>query len=102
VGIELDRNRLQQPLTLAVSVQGSQVTGKIQINGKTIKTIQSQQIFLNISPYLRPGTNTIAVSGSSQTPRGAFRLELSGHGHHLSQQTSGNSQFMQNLTITVR
>lgn len=102
VGIVLDRDRLQQPLMLTISTKGSSVTGNIQINGKTIKPLQGERTSLNIAAYLKPGTNNIAVSGSSRSPQGSVHLELSGHGHHISQQTSGNSQFAQNLTVTVR
>jgi hypothetical protein len=100
-GIVLDRDRLQQPFTLTVSTEGSQVTGNIQINGKTIKSLQGQQTSLNIGSYLQPGTNNIIISGSSRAPQGTVRMELSGHGHHMSQRTSGNSRFMQSLTVLV-
>lgn len=103
VGIELKRDRLKQaPFTLTVSTEGSSVTGNIQINGKTIKALQGQRTALNIASYLQPGTNNIAISGYSPTQQGAVRMELSGHGHHISQHTSGNSHFTQNLTVVVR
>ncbi len=102
VGIVLDRGRLQQPFTLTVSTGGSQVTGTIQINGKTIKPLQGQRTALNIASYLQPGTNNILISGNSPTQQGTVRMELSGHGHHISQRTSGNSRFTQRLTVIVR
>ena len=85
-----------------VSTEGSQVTGTIQINGKTIKPLQGQRTTLNIASYLQPGTNNIAIFGYSGARQGAVRLELSGHGHHVSQHTSGNNRFTQRLTVVVR
>jgi hypothetical protein len=93
---------LKRPCTLSVSSPSAELSGDIQINNKVVKTLQGDRQSLDIATYLKPGSNTVVISGRYQPSSGSVKVEFAGGGNRVSQQTSGNGRFNQTLTITVR
>lgn len=108
--VTLNAAALKQPCWLTVSIapqasQGiakGQLSGHIKIGTKVIQALKGTRTVVNLAPYLSKGTRTIDISGSYQPIRGAVRIEFSGAGTHVSQQSSGSGTLQHSLVVTVR
>jgi hypothetical protein len=100
--VTLNSTALKQPCWLTVSMVNGQLNGQIKIGTKVIQSLRGERTTVNLAPYLSKGTKTIAISGRYQPMRGAVRIEFSGPGNQVSQQSSGSGILNHSLVVTVR
>jgi hypothetical protein len=100
--VSLNSAALKQPSWLTVSMANGQLNGQIKIGTKVIQSLRGERTTVNLAPYLSKGTKTITISGRYQPMRGAVRIEFSGPGNQVSQQSSGSGILNHSLVVTVR
>ena len=74
---------------------GARLSGRIVLNGQTIKQLDRLPLDLDLESYLQPGLNTIEVSGTYQPVTASVTLELEGPNTSLVQTTSGSGRLNQ-------
>jgi uncharacterized protein YxeA len=99
--LNLDAVNLNQPHILSINTSGNQLNGQITVNGKLIKQINSNQIQMNLSPYLSVGQHTVEVTANYTPPSSAISVEIYGPGVSVTQQTNGSGTLNYTLSVTV-
>jgi hypothetical protein len=102
--ISLSRAELKQPNILTVSSSQSltRLTGGIELNGRLLKKLNPNSTRVDLSPYLKPGKNIVAISGQYSPARTSVDVEFTSSNNHISQQMSGNGRVEQMLVIMVQ
>lgn len=100
--VSLNSTALRQPCWLTISTPTGQLSGQIKIGNKVIQSLKGNRTTVNLAPYLARGTKTIDITGRYQPKQAAVRIEFSGTGTKVSQQTSGSGIFNHSLAVTVR
>jgi len=101
--ISLDADKLGQSYILRVSApKGTQLVGQITLRNKVIKRFASNQAVLNLSPYLLRGRQTLKIAGTYKPAQSSVKVEFSGPGTVLSQETGGSGKLDQTLVVSVQ
>lgn len=100
--VSLDATALRQPLWLAVSAPGAQLSGRVTLNGRHLATLSNSNLRMNLAPHLSVGRHSLVVRGDLRPPNASVSLEISGTGLQVSQQTSGSSQLDREIILNVR
>jgi hypothetical protein len=100
--VDIDAADLAKPHFLEITApSGARLSGKVFLNGVLFKTLSSQQLQVDLAPYLKTGSNLIEVTGNYYPASASVRLKLSGPGLSLSSQTSGSGTLSQNFGLEV-
>ncbi|HEY9640616.1 MAG TPA: hypothetical protein V6C57_09030 [Coleofasciculaceae cyanobacterium] len=99
--LNLNAANLKQPYILSVSTAGAQLNGQIVLDGKVIQVLSSDRAQINLSPYLTVGQHTVEISADYAPASSSIRVEFSGVGTSISQQTSGSGRLRHILLIQV-
>ena len=101
--IHLNESNLRFAHILTITTTGEpQLVGAITVNGVVVRTIYNNQVSVNLSPYLSTGINSIEISGNYKPANDSVRIEFSGPGTKVTQQTGGNGILRQTLIIAVQ
>jgi len=101
--ISLEAAKLGQPYVLRVSApKGTQLTGQISLGNNVIERFAGNQAVLNLSPILLRGRQTLQIVGTYEPAQSAVKVEFSGPGTELSQETGGSGKLDQILVINVQ
>ncbi len=92
---------IRQPHILKIDSSGTKFVGKITIDGKVIKKLDSKISEINLSPYLSIGEHTVEISGRYSPASSSIKVELRGTGTNVTQQSSGNGVVNHTMTVTV-
>ncbi|NJQ97542.1 MAG: hypothetical protein HC784_07650 [Hydrococcus sp. CSU_1_8] len=89
--ISLEADQLRHPHFLCVSTTktGTQLTGKIELNGKFIQSLNNKTK-INLSPYLGLGKHKINISARYRPTGDSVQIEFIGPNTQVSQQTGGS------------
>ncbi len=101
--VEIDQETLSQPYWLRVG--GSRVRQlrlEISLNGRVIQSLENRQTALNLSPYLKPGKQTLLVTGQYAPREAEIVTELKGQQIQISQQSTGSGLLNQIFIVKVR
>lgn len=102
-GIRLDSHNFRQPHNLVVTANaGTQISGRITLDGKVIQTIRGRRTAINLSRCLSKGRHTIEISGNYRPASSSVEVEFSGPGTTVSQETGGSGTVRQTLILDVR
>jgi hypothetical protein len=101
--ISLEADQLRHPHFLCVSTTktGTQLTGKIELNGKFIQSLNNKTK-INLSPYLDLGKHKINISAKYRPTGDSVQIEFIGPNTQVSQQTGGSGYVNQRLIIEVQ
>ncbi|NJM87647.1 MAG: hypothetical protein HC847_11090 [Hydrococcus sp. RU_2_2] len=101
--ISLEADQLRHPHFLCVSTTktGTQLTGKIELNGKFIQSLNNKTK-INLSPYLGLGKHKINISARYRPTGDSVQIEFIGPNTQVSQQTGGSGYVNQRLIIEVQ
>ena len=100
--ITINGANLKAPHFLIITTAGStQLVGEIAVNGVVVKNINNNQASVNLSPLLSTGINSVEISGNYKPARDSVRIQFSGPGTKVTQQTSGNGILRETLIIAV-
>ena len=100
--ITINGANLKAPHFLSITTAGStQLVGEIAVNGVVVKNINNNQASVNLSPLLSTGINSVEISGNYKPARDSVRIQFSGPGTKVTQQTSGNGILRETLIIAV-
>jgi len=100
--ITMNRTNLKAPHFLTITTaRSTQLVGEIAVNGVVVKNINNNQASVNLSPLLSTGINSVEISGDYKPARDSVRIEFSGPGTKVTQQTSGNGILRETLIIAV-
>jgi hypothetical protein len=101
--INLEADQLRHPHFLCVSTAktGTQLTGKIEIDGKFIQSLNNPTK-INLSPYLTLGKHKINISAQYRPTEDSVQIEFIGPSTEVSQQTGGSGYLNQILIIEVQ
>ncbi len=100
--VNIDSHNLELPYLLSVNISGTQLTGKIKVDGKVIKRLSNNNNQFNLSPYLSIGKNTIEVLAQYFPPSSSIGVEFLGSDTRVVQQTSGSGVLRHILTVMVK
>lgn len=92
---------VRQPHILKINSLGTQFVGKVSIDGKVSKKLDSKTSEINLSPYLSVGEHTVEISGRYSPVSSSIQVELKGPGTNVTQQSSGNGVVNHTMTVTV-
>ena len=98
--ISLNSATLKQPHQLTILTPNTLINGQVKVNGRVIRSFKGGRTSFNLAPYLSRGTKTVEITGTYPPTNAPVRIEFSGPGTHLSQQTSGNGKFTHTFVIT--
>jgi uncharacterized protein YxeA len=93
---------VRQPHILKINSSGTQFVGKVTIDGKVSKKLDSKTSEINLSPYLSVGEHTVEISGRYSPATSSIQVELKGPGTNVTQQSSGNGVVNHTITVTVQ
>ncbi len=93
---------VRQPHILKIDSSGTQFVGKVTINGKVVKKLDSKTSEINLSPYLSVGEHTVEISGRYSPASSSIEVELKGPGTNVIQQSSGNGIVNHSMSVTVQ
>jgi predicted lysophospholipase L1 biosynthesis ABC-type transport system permease subunit len=93
---------VRQPHILKIDSSGTQFVGKVTIDGKVAKKLDSKISEINLSPYLSVGEHTVEISGRYSPGSSSIKVELKGPGTNVTQQSSGNGVVNHSMTVTVQ
>jgi hypothetical protein len=93
---------IRQPHILKINSSGTQFVGKVTIDGKVSKKLDSKTSEINLSPYLSVGEHTVEISGRYSPASSSIQVELKGPGTNVTQQSSGNGAVNHTMTVTVQ
>jgi hypothetical protein len=94
---------IRQPHILKIdSSSGTQFVGKVTIDGKEVKKLDSKTSEINLSPYLSLGEHTVEISGHYSPVSSSIKIELKGPNTNVTQQSSGNGVLNHSMTVTVQ
>lgn len=93
---------IRQPHILKINSSGTQFVGKVTIDGKVSKKLDSKTSEINLSPYLSVGQHTVEISGRYSPASSSIQVELKGPGTNVTQQSSGNGAVNHTMTVTVQ
>ena len=100
--VDVDLADLRQPHILKVSsTNNAYLTGNIKLNGKVIANLAGNGKEINLSSYLQKGVNVIDVSSQYSPIYATIKVEFSGPGTTVSQQTSGKGTLEQKIIVRV-
>ncbi len=100
--LNLQAANLQNPHVLKINSTGTQLQGKISINGKVVKQLNNNQSEFNLSPYLSVGQQKVEISANYTPPSAAVNVEVNGSGNNISQQTGGNGSLNYKLDLIIQ
>jgi hypothetical protein len=92
---------IRQPHILKIDSSGTQFVGKVTIDGKVVKKLDSKTSSINLSPYLSVGEHTVEISGRYSPASSSIKVELNGPGTNVTQQSSGNGVVNHSMTVIV-
>ncbi|MCU0535612.1 MAG: hypothetical protein MUD14_17110 [Hydrococcus sp. Prado102] len=100
--ISLEADQLRHPHFLCVSTAktGTQLTGKIKLDGNFIQSLNNPTK-INLSPYLGLGKHKIDISAKYNPTGDSVQIEFIGPNTKVSQQTGGSGYLNQVLIIEV-
>ncbi len=93
---------VRQPHILKIDSSGTQFVGKVTINGKVVKKLDSKISEINLSPYLSVGEHTVEISGRYSPASSSIEVELKGPSTNVTQQSSGNGIVNHSMSVTVQ
>lgn len=99
--IGLNSSNLKFPYILKVSAVKARLIGTIKLNGKIIRNIDSNSEEINLSPYLSKGNNVVEIVGNYSPSSSSIKVEFSGYGAAIDQQTSGSGTLKHRMNISV-
>jgi len=100
--INLNKSNLKIAQSLKITTaENTQIVGDITVNNVFLKTINRNQVSVNLSPYLSSGINYVEISGNYKPVQNSVQIEFSGPGTKVTQQTGGNGILRQTLIIAV-
>lgn len=99
--ISLSADNLSRPHILSINTSGSQLQGKIVMNGKVIKYIRGKRAYINLSPYLAVGEHTVTISARYSPVSSSVNVEFSGPGINVTEETSGSGLLNYTLNVSV-
>lgn len=97
--VNIDSQNLELPYLLSVNISGTQLTGKIKVDGKVIKRLNNNNNRFNLSPYLSIGKNTIEVLAQYLPRSSSIGVEFLGSDTRVVQKTGGNGVLRYILTV---
>lgn len=100
--LSLSAANLARPHILSICTAGTQLTGKLDINGKVIKQFNRSHEQIDMRPYLSVGEHVITISAHSSPAAATIEFEFSGPGTSVVQQTRGQGKLNHILALTVR
>jgi hypothetical protein len=92
---------VSQPHILTVKTSGAQLQGEITLDGKIIKLLNSNQVEINLSPFLSVGEHQVKISGRYSPVSSSASITLSGPGTNVMQQTSGNGILYHVINMSI-
>ena len=93
---------IRQPHILKIDSSGTQFVGKVTIDGKVSKKLDSKTSEINLSPYLSVGEHTVEISGRYSPATSSIQVELKGPGTNVTQQSTGNGVVNHTIIVTVQ
>ncbi len=93
---------IRQPHILKIDNSGTKFVGKVTIDGKAVKKLDSKTSEINLSPYLSVGEHKVEISGRYSPASSSIKMELKGPGTNVTQQSSGNGVVSHSITVTVQ
>jgi hypothetical protein len=101
--INLDKHDLNQPANLSITVPaGTQINGQVEIEERVIQRFENESVKINLSRYLKPGRNTVKVTGAYQPQNTRILIEFSSRNNTISQQSGGSGRLQYVLVFDVR
>lgn len=102
--INLSRQELQHPQILTISAPpATQLWGKIEINERVIREIDSSHIKVDLSSHIsQTGKHIVKISGSYNPASASISVEYSSSSNQVSQTTGGSGNFTQIWEVNVR
>jgi hypothetical protein len=80
----------------------TQLTGRIELDGKVIKTLKAHPIEINLSPYLTRGKHILKISGRYFPANASVQVQVIGANTRISQQTAGSGSLNQTIIVETR
>ena len=100
--VNVDSANTRQPHILRISSpRDIQMIGQVTINDKVVKEFNNEGAILELSRFLSLGRQTIKISGNYKPVASSIKIEFSGLGTQVSQQTGGSGKLNQTLIINV-
>lgn len=101
--ISVDSANTRQPHILKINPpRDIHLIGEITINDKVVKEFKNEGAILNLSRFLSLGRQTIKISGNYKPVASSIKIEFSGPGTQVSQQTGGSGKLNQTLIVNVQ
>jgi len=100
--VSLSAANLSQPHMLKIETSASQLNGKIIVNGKVVKNINSKKTEIDLSRYLSVGEHKVEISANYSPAMSPIKVELNAPNSNVTQQTSGNGILNYQLEVSVR
>jgi hypothetical protein len=101
--ISLDRRDLNEPANLSIAVpKGIQINGQVAIKELVIHRFENESVRINLSRHLKPGRNTIKITGTYQPQNMRILIEFSSRNSTISQQSGGSGTLQHVLVFDVR
>lgn len=100
--VSLDSTQLRSPHVLRISAPvGTNLSGRVVVNGKVINQFGKQGVSINLSPYLSRGSLTVEIIGRYTPVQSQVRVSFSGPETQVNQQSGGNGVLRQTLVFDV-
>ena len=100
--VSLNAANLSQPHILKIETSATQLNGKIIVNGKVVKDINSKKTEIDLSRYLSVGEHKVEISANYAPTMSPIKVELNAPNNNVTQQTSGNGRLNYQLDVFVR
>lgn len=95
-------NTRQSHILRITTLRDIHLIGEITINDKVVKEFKNEGAILDLSRFLSLGRQTIKISGNYKPVASSIRIEFSGPGTQVSQQTGGSGKLNQTLLVNVQ
>ncbi|BAU08887.1 hypothetical protein [Fischerella sp. NIES-3754] len=99
--ISLSAFNLSRPHILSINTSGSELQGNITFDGRVIRQIRGKRVFVNLSPYLSKGKHIVKISTRYFPASSSVKVEFSGLGINVTQETSGSGRLNYILNVSV-
>ena len=99
--VGLSAANLSKPHILKIETSANQLNGKIIVNGKVVKNLNSKNTEIDLSRYLSVGNHKVEISANYAPQSSPIKVEFNAPNNNVTQQTSGNGTLNYQLDVSV-
>ncbi|MEL6460910.1 MAG: hypothetical protein AAFQ91_22170 [Cyanobacteria bacterium J06621_15] len=100
--VGLSAVNLSKPHILKIETSAAQLNGKIIVNGKIVKSLNSKKTEIDLSRYLSVGEHKVEISANYAPKNSPVKVEFNAPNSNVTQQTNGNGTLNYQLDVSVR